>query len=130
MVVADCDPRRWDVRGTWADELAAEALARTPQFGQRFFTAVSEEFPALAAGASFLRWSEQPDDVYVVFGGPGGVAGAQIDTDLEYIIVWGASEQAEYGDWGTDQVPPAVDHIRRLVRSAEQNAAADRGNRS
>jgi hypothetical protein len=45
----------------------------------------------------------------------------QIGPDLEFIIVWGASGQAEYGDWGADQVPPAVDHIRRLVLGVGQN---------
>ena len=131
MGVAEHDPRRWGVSGTWADEPVADALARAPLFGQRFFTAVFAEFPALATGASFLRWSEQPDDVYAVFGWPGGEAGSQIDPDLEYIIVWGAGGQAEYGDWGADQVPPAVEHIRRLVlgssQDAEPGAAADRG---
>ena len=89
MGVVEHDPRRWSVAGTWADAPAAGALARTPAFGRRFFAAVFAEFPALAAATSFLRWSEQPDDVYAVFGWPGGVAGAQIDPDLEYIIVRG-----------------------------------------
>ena len=115
MAVAEHDPRRWSKSGTWADEPAADALARTPPFGQRFFSAVFAEFPALAAGTSFLQWSVQPGDVYAVLCWPGGGAGVQIDPDLEYVIVWGAGGQAEYGNWGADQVPPAIDHIRRLT---------------
>ena len=130
MDLAEHDPRRWRVSGIWADEPAADALTRTPPFGRRFFAAVFAEFPALATTASFLRWSEQPGDVYAVFDWPGGGAGVQIDPDLEYIIVWGAGGQAEYGDWGADQVPPAIDRIRRLVQGggqhAEPSAAADR----
>jgi hypothetical protein len=122
MGVADHDPRRWGGSGTWADEPAADALARTPPFGRRFFAAVFAEFPALAAGATFLRWSAQPGDVYAVLGWPGGGAGVQIDPDLEYIIVSGAGGRAEYGDWGADQVPPAVDHIRSLVLGAGPDA--------
>jgi len=115
------------VSGTWTAELAVDALARTPPFGRRFFAAVFGELPALAAGAAFLRWSEQPGDVYAVLDWPGGQAGVQIDPDLEYIIVWGTDGQAEYGNWGADQVPPAVEHIRRLVLgpgpAAEQGVA-------
>ena len=97
MGVVEHDPRGWTVAGTWADEPAADALARTPAFGRRFFAAVFAEFPALAAAARFLRWSVQPGDVYAVFGWPGGGAGAQIDPDLEYIIVWGPAGRRSTG---------------------------------
>lgn len=131
MAVVEHDPRRWNVSGTWANEPEADALARTPPFGRRFFATVFAEFPALAAGVSFLRWSVQPNHVYAVFDWPGGGAGVQIDPDLEYIIVWGVGGQAEYGDWGADQVPPAADHLRRLVgvrsNSAESGAAVENG---
>ena len=122
MGVIEPDPRQWRVPGTWIEEPATDAIARTPPFGQRLFATVFAEFPRLVAGARFLRWSEQPGDVYAVLGWPGGRAGVQIDSDLEYIIVWGAGGLAEYGDWGADQVPPAVDHIRRLVLDVGQNA--------
>jgi len=115
MEVSEPDPRHWGMPGTWTEESVATALARTPEFGKRFFDAVFREFPAVAAGVKFLRWSEQPDDLYAVFTWPGVGAGAQIDPALEYIIVWGVDGQAEYGDWGEDQVPPAVDHIRQLI---------------
>jgi len=115
MGVVEHDPSRWDRSGTWAVESRDTALARTPESGRRFFQAVFDEFPE-AAGARFLRWSEQPGDVYAVFDLLEGGAGVQVDPDLEYIIVWGADGQAEYGDWGADQVPPAVDHLRRLIR--------------
>jgi hypothetical protein len=109
------DPRGWGTTGAWAVESRDEALARTPAFGRRFFQAVFREFPEVAAGACFLRWSEQPEDVYAVFDLHAGGAGVQVDPALEYIIVWGADGQAEYGDWGADQVPPALDHLRRLI---------------
>jgi hypothetical protein len=109
------DPSRRDRVGTWAVESREAALARAPEFGLRFFRAIFDEF-AETAGARFLRWSEQPGDIYAVFDLPEGGAGVQVDPDLEYIIVWGVDGQAEYGDWGSDQVPPAVDHIRRLMR--------------
>ena len=115
MDVVEHDPSRWDRAGTWAVESRDAALARAPEFGRRFFQAVFVEFPE-TAGARFLRWSEQPGDVYAVFDLPEGGAGVQADPDLDYIIVWGADGQAEYGDWGADQVPPAVDHLRRLIR--------------
>ena len=115
METGEIDPRRRHVSGTWTAEPAADALARTPPFGRRFFAAVFAEVPALAAGAVFLQWSEQPGDVYAVFDWPGSQAGVQIDANLEYIIVWGRDGQAEYGNWGADQVPPAVDHICQLV---------------
>jgi hypothetical protein len=111
---AEHDPRRWDRAGSWAVESRDAALARAPEFGRRFFDAIFAEF-AEAAGTSFLRWSEQPEDVYAVLHLPEGGAGVQIDPDLEYIIVWGPDGQAEYGDWGADQVPPAVAHLRRLI---------------
>jgi hypothetical protein len=109
------DPRRWATAGSWSVEPQAEALARAPAFGARFFAEVFRLFPALAGGVVFLRWSAQPDDVYAVFESPGGGFGVQVDPDLEYLIVWGAGGQAEYGDWEGDQVVSAVDHVRRLV---------------
>ena len=64
----------------------------------------------------------KPDGPTGEGGAPGGGVGAQIDPALECIIVWGADGQSEYGDWGADQVPPAVAHIRRLVRSRAKPA--------
>ena len=72
--------------------------------------------PGLMEKASFLQWSEQADDVYVIFDVCGEGIGVQIDPGLEYIIVWGPGGQAEYGDWGSDQVRPAVAHFSCLVR--------------
>ena len=115
MGAAEHDPRGWGTTGTWVVESRDDAMARTPAFGQRFFRAVFHEFAAVAAGACFLRWSEQPEDVYAVFDRHAGGAGVQIDPALEYIIVWGNGGQAEYGDWGADQVPPAMAHLRRLI---------------
>lgn len=115
MGVVDHDLSRWDGAGTWTVESRDAALARTLEFGRRFFQAVFDEFPETAA-ARFLRWSVQPGDVYAVFDLPERGAGVQVDPDLEYIIVWGADGKAEYGDCGADQVPPAVDHLRRLIR--------------
>lgn len=119
MGAIEYDPRRWTGTGPWSVEPRDAALARTPSFGRRFFQAVFIEFAELADEACFLRWSEQPEDVYAVFELPGGGAGIQIDPDLEYIIVWGGDGQAEYGNWGVDKVPPAVDHIRRLINGGQ-----------
>jgi hypothetical protein len=113
--MVEIDPRRWGWTGTWCTEPATDALASMPPFGRRFFDAVFEQFPDVAAKAIFLRWTEQPDDVYALLFWPGGAAGAQIDPALEYIIVWSAEGHAEFGDWGTDQVPPAVEYVRQLV---------------
>ena len=115
MGEAEYDPRRWATSGAWTAETQNAALARAPAFGQRFFAKVFEQFPALAVEVVFLRWSEQPDDVYAVFELPEGEFGVQVDPHLEYLIIWGPGGQAEYGDWGGDQVPLAVDHVRRLV---------------
>ena len=49
MGATEHDPRRWGASGTWTVEPAADAAARMPPFGRRFFAAVFEEFPALAA---------------------------------------------------------------------------------
>jgi hypothetical protein len=115
MGAVEHDPSRLNRTGTWVLESREAALARTPEFGRRFFQAVIDEFPETAE-ARFLRWSEQPGDVYAVFDLPAGGAGVQVDPELEYIILWGIDGQAEYGNWGNDQVPPAVDHLRRLIR--------------
>jgi hypothetical protein len=82
------DPRTWGTTGIWVVEPRDEAIARTPAFGQRFFQAAFREFTAVADRVYFLRWSEQPEDVYAVFDVPAGGAGVQIDPALEYIIVW------------------------------------------
>lgn len=115
MDETEYDPRRWNVAGKWAVETRDEALARALAFGRAFFTSVFAEFPALAEAVCFLRWSEQQEDVYAVFEGPAGGFGVQIDPHLEYIVVWGSGGQAEYGDWNGDQVPAAVEHVRRLM---------------
>jgi hypothetical protein len=91
------------------------ALARASDFGRRFFSEVFGLFPTLAADALFLRWSMQPDDVYAVFERYGGGFGVQVDPDLQYLIIWGQTGRAEYGNWGADQVAPAVEHVRRLM---------------
>lgn len=122
MGVAEHDPRRWDRTGSWTVESRDVALARTSEFGRRFFHAVFAEC-AEAAEVRFLRWSEQPGDVYAVFDLPEGGAGVQIDPDLEYIIVWGADGLAEYGDWGADQVTPAVAHLHRLISRGRAGSA-------
>ena len=132
MSIAAHDPRRWGTSGTWSDERGEDALARTPPFGLRFLADLFGYRPDLRLGTRFLRWSVQPDDVYAVFDWPGGGAGVQLDEGLEYVIVWGADGvPTEYGDWGEDQVPPAVAHMKRLVppggQEAEPNAAADGG---
>lgn len=116
MALPAHDPRSWGTAGTWSDERRDDALARTPPFGRRFFAGLFGRRPDLQPGARFLRWSEQPEDVYVVLDRPGGGAGVQLDAALEYVIVWGADGvPAEYGDWGADPVPPAVAHLLSLV---------------
>jgi hypothetical protein len=101
--------------GVWAVEPQESALARAPDFARRFFTEVFGRFPVLTESSTFLRWSEQPDEVYAVLELPGRGFGVQADPALEYLIVWGPGGQAEYGSWGGDQVCPAVAHVRRLV---------------
>ncbi len=87
MGIAEHDPRRWNSAGTWTVESSDAALARTPEFGRRFFEVVYGEITE-AAGAYFPRWSEQPDDVYAVFDLREVGAGVQIDPAVEYIIAW------------------------------------------
>jgi hypothetical protein len=115
----ETDPRRWAVSGDWANEPQETALARIPAFGRRFFAEVFAEFPALAAGVRFLRWSEQPEDVYAVFEQSGGEFGVQVDPHLEILVVWGPEGQAEHGSWDDDPVMSALGHVRRLVASRE-----------
>ena len=115
MVKFENDPRSWTTTGSWTVELQVAALARAPAFGQRFFRNLFSLIPALAKSATFLQWSVQPDDVYAVFELSENGFGVQIDPALEYVIIWGAGGQAEYGDWDGDQVPPAVEHVRKLI---------------
>ena len=124
MAATDIHPRSWDRAGDWTIEPARDALDRTSPFGRRFFAATFAEFPGLEVAAEFLRWSEQPEDVYAIFEQPGAGFGVQIDPDLEYIIIWDGDGQAEYGDWGADQVPPAVGHIRRLLAAPHHHPTA------
>jgi hypothetical protein len=109
------DPRTWWPRGTWVVEDKATALARTPEFGRRFFSEVSVRVPQLIPHAVFLRWASQPEDVYVVFPLPECGIGVQIDPDMEYVIVWGTEAVAEFGDWGGDQADSAIDFVAELV---------------
>ena len=112
MAIAAHDPRRWGVSGTWTVEQQDDAIACTPPFGQRFFSILFREQSHLRQCVRFIRWSTQPDDVYAVFDIPGGGAGVQIDSGLEYIIVWGADGvPREFGDWGEDHVPLAIAHL-------------------
>lgn len=121
MSVAAYDPRQWGITGMWSDERGEDALARTPPFGQRFFANLLGHRPDLRP--RFLRWTVQPDDVYAMFDWPCGGAGVQLDAALEYVIVWGADGvPTEYGDWGADQMVPAVEHLLRLLPSASQEA--------
>lgn len=108
------DPRWWDDRGSWVAESLGSVLDRTPAFGRRFLIAAFSEFPVLAAVTQFVRRSEQPEDVYGVINQPPGIY-FQIDPALEYLILWDHDGQAEYGDWGHDQVPPALGHVRRHI---------------
>jgi hypothetical protein len=118
MRETDCDPRRTVKGGIWTVETCDDALLRTPLFGRRFFEDLFAQFPEAAAAATFLRWSVQPDDTYAVFSWPKGGFGAQIDPDLDYIIVWDPGGQAEYGHWDGDPVPLAIEHVRRVVLAA------------
>ncbi len=123
MLIAAHDPRRWCTTGMWFDERCEDAFGRTPPFGQRFFAELFGHRSGLRSKGRFLRWSVQPDDVYAVFDWPGGGAGVQLDTALECVIVCGADGvPAEYGDWGADQVPPAVAHVLRLLTPGGQDA--------
>lgn len=127
MGVVEHDPSRWDLAGTWTVESRDAALARTPEFGRRFFQAVFDEFPEMG-GARFLQWSVQPGDVYAVFDLSEGGVGAQVDPDLEFIIVWGTDGQAEYGDWCTGQVRQhlaEIHHIDRYGSSVTSVEACD-----
>jgi hypothetical protein len=115
MEFARHDPRSYTRSGCWVVESAATAFARLPPFGLRFFEALSRDFTTIATVSCFLRWSEQPDDVYAVIDLPCGGFGIQIDPHLEYIILTDASGVAEYGDWDGDQVEPALAHVRSLT---------------
>jgi hypothetical protein len=123
MTIAAHDPRRWGASDTWTDEQYEDAIARTPPFGQRFFSILFREQFHLRLCVRFMRWSTQPDDVYAVFDIPGGGAGVQIDSDLEYVIVWGADGVSrEFGDWGEDHVPLAIAHMRQASSADRQEA--------
>ena len=109
------DPRCGKTKGQWWSEPQDIALARAPAFAQRFFAEVFKEFPALATSVVFFRWCVQPEDLYAVFNFSSGGFSVQIDPLLEYIIVCGAGEHAEYGDWMGDRLTDALDHVRTLV---------------
>ncbi|MEG5036055.1 hypothetical protein [Microcoleus sp. AT3-D2] len=112
------DPRCGrETQGLWYSQPQDIALADTPEFSQRFFAEMFKEFPTLATNVVFLRWSVQPDHLYAIFNFSSGGFGVQIDPGLEYIIVWGAGEHGEYGDWmgDGDRLASALDHVRTLV---------------
>ena len=109
------DPRATSTGGDWAEEAREEALARAPGFGRRFFAELAARFPQASGAAVFLRWSVQPGDVYAVVDLPDGGFAVQVDPDLEYLIVWTASERAEFGDWDGDQVEPALAFVAEIL---------------
>jgi len=125
---AGYDPRLSATSGTWTVEARDDALARAPAFGRRLFAGLFERFPDLRPAVAFLRWSEQPDDVYAVFELPNGGFAVQVDPDLEYLIVWDAGERAEFGDWDGDQVVPALAFVAELIEKPAA-AAPDAGSR-
>jgi hypothetical protein len=108
MEFAQYDPRSYKTSGSWTVESEAAAFARVPPFGLRFFQSLSRDFSAMVAVEYFLRWSEQPEDVYAVVGLPSGGFSVQIDPVLEYIILTEEDGSAEYGNWECDQVEPAL----------------------
>ena len=105
-------------------EPAELALARTPRFGLSFFEAVWMRFPQAQDEAVYLRWSLQPGDVYCLWDEFGGGVGAQIDSDLEYLIVWNRVESAEFGDWNGDQLETAVQYLSSLFEAASRYTSA------
>jgi RimJ/RimL family protein N-acetyltransferase len=111
------DPRMSAAGGEWSGEAREQALSRAPAFGRRFFARFAELLPPAAASAYFLRWSVQPADVYAVVDLPEGGFTVQVDPDLEYLVVWSAGERAEFGDWGGDQVEPALRFVAGLLSS-------------
>ena len=120
---AGLDPRRGSTSGVWTEEAREQALARALGFGRRFFAALFERFPSVAPATDFLRWSTQPDDVYAVVDLPDGGFAVQIDAALEYVVVWTADQQAEFGDWDGDQVEPALAFVAEILRSGSRGAS-------
>jgi hypothetical protein len=109
------DPRRRLGGGDWAAEGWKEAIDRSPEFGRDFFARLFAEFPSLKEEAVFLRRSEQPGDVYALFGRAGGFY-VLIDADLEYLIIVSGSGTGEHGDWGVnDRTQDALAHVRSLL---------------
>jgi hypothetical protein len=90
-----------------------------PDFGRQFFDRAFAAFPELAVSAIFLRWSEQPDDVYAFFDLPEGGLGVQIDPELDYVIVVGPDGTGEYADWhgkGVEsQLRPALARVGEIL---------------
>ncbi|MCT7952987.1 hypothetical protein NG798_24620 [Ancylothrix sp. C2] len=114
------DPRHWNYEAEsskWWTEPLDIALTGSPAYCQRFFAELFNEFPVLVENAVFLRWSFQPEWIYAVFNVSDNGFGVQIDTDNEYIVVWGpdGQGQAEYSDWNDDLVASAITHIRNLM---------------
>lgn len=109
------DPRYWAPRGEWTPEGERAATDRMLAFARDFFDRLLAEYPALRGVTAFLRWSEQPDDVYAFFDrSPGFVV--QIDPHLEYVVIFGGGTRGEYGDWGNnDRTQDALDHARSLL---------------
>jgi len=108
-------PAREASDGAWTEEPREGALARSPEFGRRFFAELFRRFPDAAAVTTFQRWSVQPDDVYAAVNLPGMSFTVQIDPDLEYVIVSAGDASAEFGDWAGDQVRPALEYVTELA---------------
>jgi hypothetical protein len=114
MAAGEFDPRAWWAPGSWTVESWADAFNRSPAFGRRFLSEAAKRFPLFQAAAVCLRWSVQPDDVYLVFLVGGDGVCVQVDPDLEYVIVRDKQTSAEFGDWGEDFVLQAVEYLAGL----------------
>jgi hypothetical protein len=108
------DPRSWSAEGIWTIESKGDAITRTPQLGQQFFTCLFDAHPELARDAVFLRWSVQDEDTFAFFDRPNGAFSVQFDARLQYIIVVGQDGTNEIGEWFDE---PAVEALRYIAEA-------------
>jgi hypothetical protein len=103
----------------WSRETPSCALERTTSNGRLLFEQLWQQFPQVKDEVIFLKWSKQLDDVYAVRDVAKGGFVIQVDPDLDYLIVWDAVAQGEYGEWnpGDNPVGDALSHLREIIQS-------------
>ena len=108
---AALDPRERADEAAWSIESHAQLPAHLDALSGRFLGMLFMRFPALLNDAVFMRYTQQPEDVWVLIDREHAGFGIQIDPVLDVIVVWNERGQQEFGSWHTDLVDAAITAI-------------------